>query len=82
MRRPTKNYVDRAFRALKLQDNMLVLVKHGTYYSGHNELEHFVDGIKRTGLRGIVVAVVAGLDDVNALDEEEMAKHGWVKSEH
>lgn len=79
MKKPGKSHITRALRQIDIKDNSIVLVKHGTFYSQHDSLEQLVKAIKRLGLSGVIAAVVADLDDVRVLSEEEMGRLGWVR---
>lgn len=74
-------YMGNKFRKFGLKSNTLILVKSGTALTVDGNLERMIDVLGKTGLDNIVVIVVDDLDDVKAIPEEVMNKHGWYRAE-
>lgn len=79
-KRTLRNFVRAVIRVHKVQDGDVILLKANTSEIASKQQVHdFANSIRAGGRHNCVLIALDDFAELDILNEEDMAKHGWVR---
>lgn len=72
--------LSKLIKKFRLDSNSVLVVKSGTELAREDVISELKKVIERTSLKDVVVVVADDLDDIRGLNEIEMMRNGWYRS--